>query len=235
MNQATTKPISYTSEPSQIRKCAAWLALLSAIATVLILGALHVLSPEFSPSWRVISEYALGHFGWVLSLMFVSWGISSWALAAAIWPQVRTTGGRVGLYFLIAAGTGELLASVFDVRHMIGHVIAGLLGVIGFPIAALLLSTSLRRNQTWRGESRALLWIANLSWVSVVLLIATLAIMAMQLARVNGGLLPQHAPKSLPPGVLALDGYADRLIVLSNCGWVFLAAFRAVQLRSERL
>jgi len=32
---------------------------------------LHVLSPEFSPSRRVISEYALGHYPWVLSLMFL--------------------------------------------------------------------------------------------------------------------------------------------------------------------
>jgi hypothetical protein len=99
----------------------------------------------------------------------------------------------------------------------------------------LLLSAPLRCNETWRRETKALLWIANLSWISVVLLIATLAIMTMHLARVYGVHLPQHTPKSLPQGVLALDGCADRLIVLSNCGWVFLAAFRAVQLRSERL
>ncbi len=55
--------------------------------------------------------------------------------------------------------------------------------------------------------------------------------MTIQVARANGGHLPRHAPNSLPPGVLALDGYADRLIVLSNCAWVFLAGFRAVRLR----
>ena len=93
------------------------------------------------------------------------------------------------------------------------------------------LSASLRRNQTWVRESKALLWIANLSWSSVVLLIATLAIMTIQVARANGGHLPGHAPKALPPGVLALDGYSDRLIVLSNCAWVFLAGFRAVRMR----
>ncbi len=227
----TEAPTTYAGDSSGIGKPAGWLALLSAAATVLILASLHVLSPEFSPSWRVISEYALGQYGWVLSLMFVCWGVSSWALAAAIRSQVQTTGGRVGLCILIAAGIGELLAAVFDVRHMIGHGIAGLLGVIGFPIAALLLKDSLRRNQTWLRESKALLWIANLSWGSVVLLTAALAIMTIQLRQANGGHLPRHAPNSLPPGVLALDGYADRLIVLSNCAWVFLAGFRAVRLR----
>jgi hypothetical protein len=37
------------------------LAVLLTGATIFLLIALHVLSPEFSPSWRVISEYAFGH------------------------------------------------------------------------------------------------------------------------------------------------------------------------------
>lgn len=227
------QPVSHASDATKISRQAAWLALTCAVATVLLLASLHVLSPEFSPSWRVISEYALGRSGWALSLMFVTWAISSWALAAALWSQIQTPGGRTGLYFLIAAGAGEFLASVFDVRHMLGHGIAGLLGVIGFPIAALLLSTSLRRSETWRRESTILLWLANLSWIAVVLLIATLAIMTMQLTRIYGGHLPQHAPNSLPPGVLALDGYADRLIVLSNSAWVFVVAAFGIQLRNR--
>ena len=40
-------------------------------------------------------------------------------------------------------------------------------------------------------------------------------------------------PQSLPPGVLALDGWADRLIVLSNCAWVLLAAWHAIQLHRK--
>jgi hypothetical protein len=78
---------------------------------------------------------------------------------------------------------------------------------------------------------RGLLWIANLSWISVVLLIATLTIMTMQLRAANGGHLPQHAPKSLPARVLAVDGWADRLIVLSNCAWVLLAGCHAIRVR----
>jgi hypothetical protein len=131
------------------------------------------------------------------------------------------------------AGIGEAMASVFDVRHEIGHGIAGLLGVIGFPIAALLLSVALGRNETWRSARRALLWIANLSWISAVLLVATLTIMMMQMARASGGHLPQHAPRSLPPGVLAVDGWANRLIVLSNCAWVLVAARHAIQVHRK--
>jgi Protein of unknown function (DUF998) len=191
------------------------------------------LSPEFDPSWRMVSEYAFGHYGWALSLMFLSWGLSSWALAVAIWSQVKTTAGKVGLWFLVMAGIGEAMASVFDVTHDTGHAIAGLLGAGGFPVAALLLSLSLGRAQGWHSARRTLLWIANLTWISVVLLAATLTLMTMQLAKVNGGRLPEHAPKALPPGVLPLDGWVNRLMVLTNCLWVVVVGWQAVNLRRK--
>jgi len=231
MNDSVTKSLPGMSSASQIRERAAWLAFLLTGATILLLAALHVLSPEFSPSWRVISEYAFGRYPWVLSLMFLCMGTSSWALAAAIWSEVHAIGGKAGLWLLLIAGLGGAMASYFDITHEIGHAIAGFLGVIGFPIAALLLSAALGRNENWRAARARLLWLANLSWISVVLLVATLAIMTMQMSRLNGGHLPQHAPKAMPPGVLALDGWADRLIVLCNCAWVLVAAWQAMQVR----
>ena len=84
MGGAAAKPTFSRSNRSQVVEPAGWLAFLAGIATILLLTALHVLSPEFSPSWRVISEYALGHHAGVLSLMFVCWAISSWALAFAM-------------------------------------------------------------------------------------------------------------------------------------------------------
>jgi hypothetical protein len=38
---------------------------------VLLLG-MHVLKPEIAPSWRFISEYALGDFGWLMHLAFLA-------------------------------------------------------------------------------------------------------------------------------------------------------------------
>jgi hypothetical protein len=216
------------------KSLSAWLAISLTGAALLLLAALHVLSPEFAPSWRVISEYAFGHYAWVLSFMFLCMGSSSWALASALRPEVHTAGGKAGLWLLLTAGLGGVMASYFDVRHEIGHSIAGSLGVIGFPVAAMLLSVALGRNSNWRAARSRLLWLANLSWISVVSLIATLAIMTMQMSRLNGGHLPQHAPKVLPPGVLALDGWADRLIVLSNCAWVLVAAWQAIQVSRKR-
>lgn len=233
MNTTTRSSISMKNQ-SQVAEWAGWFAILATGSAIGLLITLHLLSPEFSPSWRMVSEYAFGHYGWVLSLMFLSWGIGSWALAVGLWSEVHGNAGRVGLWFLIIAGIGEAMASVFDIRHPVGHGIAGLLGVFGFPIAAVLLSVALCRNETWSRARKPLLWIANLSWISVILLIATLAIMTMQMTRINGGHLPQHAPKSLPPGVLSLDGWADRLIVLSNCAWVLVAGWHVTARRRKR-
>jgi hypothetical protein len=213
------------------------IAIAMSIATLLLLASLHFLSPEFDPSFRMVSEYAFGHYAFVLSLMFAAWGISSWALAAALRSHVKARAAKVGWWFLVIAGVGEAMASVFDVTHEVGHGIAGLLGVLGFPVAALLLSKSLGRLEAWRAAKTTLVWLAHLSWISVVLLIATLILMTIQMTKANGGHLPQHAPTQLPPGVLGLDGWADRLIVLTNCLWVIVAGWGAKNLhgKSSRL
>lgn len=233
MNKMRTKTLLVPNDRSNIATPVAWLAILATLTVILLLVALHILSPEFSPSWRMISECAFGHYAWVLSLMFLSWGVGSWALVVALWSEIQTKAGRMGLWLLIVAGLGEAMASYFDIGHEIGHGIAGLHGVLGFPIAALLLSSALSRNELCGAMRKPLLWIANLSWVNVILLIATLATITMQMVRTNGGHFPQHAPKSLPPGVLAVDGWPDRMIVLTNCGWVLFAAWHAICLHRD--
>lgn len=121
------------------------------------------------------------------------------------------------------------MASVFDITPDTGHTLAGILGIGGFPIAALLLSVSLGRIEARRGAKKPLIWIANLSWISIVLLVATLVLMTVQFLHVNGGQLPSHPPTALPPAVIGLDGWADRLFVLSNCLWAVLAAWQAIK------
>jgi hypothetical protein len=182
----------------------------------------------------MVSEYALGHHGWVLSLFFLAWGISSWAMAIALWSQVSSRAGTVGVWLLVVAGVGEGLAAVFDITHDTGHSIAQLLGVGGFCVAAVMLSVSLCRLPAWHTVKRPLLWLAHLSWISVVLLGASLVLMTAQFAQVYGGHLPQQAPTHLPAGVLGLDGWANRLYVLFACAWVIVAAWQVLKVAAHR-
>jgi hypothetical protein len=183
----------------------------------------------------MVSEYALGHYGWVLSIMFFAWAVGSWALAGAIWSEVRTRGGKIGLWLLMVAGLGEALASVFDITHDVMHNVAGLLGMGGLPIAALLISVSLGQSEAWASAKRLLLGTAHLTWLSVVLLIGSLIVMTMQVAQVYGGQLPQQAPAALPAGVWGLDGWADRFLILAFCAWVLTIAWQAIRIHEHGL
>ncbi len=222
--------LSSNSDAARISLPAAWLAITAATATLVLLASLHALSPEFDPAWRMVSEYANGHYGWVLALMFVAWGVSSWALTVALRPEARTRPVRIGLVLLTLAGVGEAMAAVFDINHDALHTLAGALGMLGLPMAALLISVNLGRTDRWSAAKRTLLWTANLTWVSVALLAATFVLLIATFSRVAGG-LPAHAPTVLPRGVIGLVGWADRLLVVVYCLWVIAVAWQALTLR----
>lgn len=212
------------------RTCA-WVAILAAGLVVVILGALHALSPEFDPAWRVVSEYADGRYGWVLSLMFACWAVGSWSLALALRPYMTRLASKIGLAFLVVSGAGEALAAAFDINQPL-HGLAGLLGVGGLPVAAILITVTLRRAQPSLRGNNALLCSANATWLVVAALIASLAVQFLTFVHAGGHVPSDGKPLPigtvLPPGVVALVGYANRLLVLVFCAWMALAAWNAL-------
>jgi hypothetical protein len=201
-------------------------SLIASAVVLALLAALHILSPEFDPSWRMVSEYANGQYAWVLSLMFVSWAIGSWTLAFAIRSQVSTTAGKIGLFFLVATGVGEAMASVFDISHPL-HSLSAVIGILSLPVAAVLISTRLARTQPWSATKRALLWTANLTWVSVLLIAASFMLLIVTYTQAGGEMTSQVTV--LPPGVIAVVGWANRFLVVVYCVWVMVVARRVSQ------
>jgi hypothetical membrane protein len=202
---------------------AAKVAIATSVIALLLLAALHILSPEFDPAWRMVSEYANGKYGWMLSLFFWLWGISTWALAYAIWLQVQTRTGKIGLYFLVAAGIGEFMGGLFDINHPL-HELAGMIGILGLMIAAMLIGTSLVKNESWISIKKPLLWSANLTWISIVFLVITFAIMITTFVRAGGDMTSTEVPTTLPDGVIALVGWANRFLVIVYNVWVIVTA-----------
>ena len=221
MNEVISKDVDSARSGMAILQIAGRISFVASAACLALLAALHILSPEFDPSWRMVSEYANGQYGWVLSLMFASWAVSSWALAFAIRSQIRTRGGKIGLVFLIAAGIGEAMASVFDINHPL-HSLAAMIGILSLPVAAMLISVSLGRTQAWSAAKKALLWTANLTWVSVILMAATFIILIVTYAQAGGEMTAEVTV--LPPGVIALVGWANRLLIVVYCVWVMTVA-----------
>ena len=207
------------------------LATTLSMAALVFLASLHILSPEFDPAWRMVSEYANGDYGWVLTLMFFAWALSSWALAFAIWSEVKTTAGKIGLYLLLAAGVGEAMGGLFDINHPL-HGLAALLGIGSLPVAAMLISVSLSRSGPWSAARKQLLLTANLTWVSVLVMAASFALLIATFTQA-GGDMTGGAVTTLPAGVIALVGWANRLLILVYCAWVMTVAQLAIKFSSE--
>ena len=211
MNKPITQP-----DQLNISAPAAWFSLSMSAAVFVSLAGLHILSPEFDPSRRVVSEYALGGYGWVLSVMFLAWAFSSWSLVFAIKSQVRTMGGRIGLIFLFIAAVGEALAAAFDVTWPRLHGLAGLLGVPTLPIAAMLISVSLVKTPPWGPARKWLLCTANFTWMS-------LALMAAAMFTLKGSI----------GGIQVPIGWPNRLLVAIYSLWVMSVAWQAIRLRRK--
>ena len=202
----------------------------TSVAVLVLLAILHILSPEFSPAWRMVSEYANGKYPMILSAMFFLWGAASWALAYTLWPHLQTTAGKIGLLFLVVAGIGEAMAAIFDINHKL-HSLSAMIGIPGLSIAAMLISVALIRTEPWSIARNSLLWTANLTWVSILLMGIAFAVMMVTYAQAGGDMSASaEVVTTLPEGVIALVGWANRFLIVVYCAWVMTVAWYAIKL-----
>ncbi len=164
----TAKPVA------AISRTAALLSFAGAATFLVLLTALHFIKPELDPSWRVISEYSIGDYGWIMVLAFLSLALSCATLFVAIRSQIQTLGGKIGLAFLLVCAAGMTIGGIFTAdpitasqdeltTHGTLHGLWSLLGIPGFPIAATLIGWSLARDQSWSSARRSLFWSAGLT------------------------------------------------------------------------
>lgn len=194
-------------------------------AVLFLLFALHFLSPEFDPSWRMVSEYANGQFGWVLSLMFLFWALSSWSVVSVLRTELTSKLGKVGLGLLIVSGIGEVMAAFFDINHSL-HGLAALIGIGSFPFAATLISLNLSKVKKWQSAKKSLLSLTILSWLSVIAMICSFILLITTFMRA-GGDMSGGAVAVIPDGVIAVVGWANRLLIAVYIAWLIAAAWYA--------
>src|ERR1700730_6638555 len=95
MSTVATKPMT------DLSRVAACLCFAASAAFIILLAALHILRPDLDPSWRFISEYELGDFGWVMRVAFFCLALSCGSLCVAVVSQVRGVTGYLGLALLL--------------------------------------------------------------------------------------------------------------------------------------
>ena len=210
---------------------AARLSFAAAATFLVLLAALHLIKPELDPSWRMISEYEIGRYGWVMSLAFLCLAFSCATLFLAIRSQIQTTGGKIGLALLLVVAAGMTMGGIFTAdpitasqgeltTHGTLHGVGGLLGIPTFPIAATLISLSLVRNRAWFPARRALQWMVGLVWIGILAFALSMAVM---LPQSEGGFGPE-----------VLIGWPNRLFMVANGVWLMVVARHAGQLAKQR-
>src|SRR5215218_6191207 len=222
MSEDTVKSKPVTA----ISRTAALLAFTGAFTFAVLLAVLHFIKPELDPSWHFISEYAIGRYGWVMVLAFLSLALGYVGLFVAIRSQLRTIIGRIGLALLLVSALGLIVAAVFttdpitvseDAVTTEGtlHNLGGTLG-IAMPFAAVLIGWRLARNTAWSSSQRPLLWVTGMALVAFVVSFVSLGIMVSQ----SGGEFGPDVPV----------GWANRLEMLAYCVWLMTVAWQAVKL-----
>ena len=221
-----------TAKPeTAVSRTAALLSFAGAATFVVLLAALHFIKPELDPSWHFISEYAIGDYGWMMVLAFLSLALSYVSLFVAIRSQLRTIAGSIGLALLLLSALGLTIAAIFttdpitvskDAVTTEGtiHNLGGTLG-IAMPFAAALIGLKLARNPGWSSAKRPLLWATGLALVAFVVSFFSLGVMLSQ----SGG--------EFGPDVLV--GWPNRIEMLAYCVWLMTVAWQAVKLRGQRL
>jgi hypothetical protein len=196
----------------------ALLAFACAALFLLLVAALHFIKPKLAPSWHMISEYAIGRYGWLMRLAFYSLAASCILTVLAISP---ISPGQQGPVLLIFGAIGALGAGVF-ITSAVGqateqitpasilHVVFSFILIPIFPLAATLTDLSLRGAATFASIGYWLPWLSFVVWVGFI-------------GFMGSSWYFQRSGQALGPTTPV--GYFQRFMVLTYAGWLMAISF----------
>ena len=167
------------------RALAATVALWMAVIFVSWLVLLHVVRADLDPSWHMVSEYAIGRFGWMNTAAFLSLAGGFFSLMVALRPVARGTLGVTGLVFLTVAGFGAAMGGLFATdppgtapehisRTGMLHGLSFMLGVPSTLFAVTCLNARLWQDTSWRDARPLLLASAGFVWLTMLVFAASM-------------------------------------------------------------
>ncbi len=218
-----TKPISIIS--------VSWAksTIYATVAFIVILTFLHFAKPELDPTWRMVSEYAIGNYGWLMVTAFMLWALGFVSLFFAVRFQIKNLGGKIGLVSLWISALGLVIAGIFTTDPVtiskeemttsgMLHSIGGTLGM-AMPLAVILISWSLYKKADWATSKKAILWSAVFALAGFLVSFLSLAII---LSKSNGVFSPDTQV-----------GISMRFEALGYCVWLIVLAKQAINLKAS--
>lgn len=192
--------------------------------SLLSLLTLHFVSSEFKPSFRMISEYALGKHRRLLTIFFFCWGLCSISSGIILWNVVTTGWAQFGVILFFISGMGAIMGGLFDVQHKL-HGLSFGLGVPFYPIGVLLVTYHLLEKSEWQNYTIAMLFSSHSIWISLILMGTALLLFFSNLKSAGVEFGSNSAPiTELPKGVTGIHGWLNRFLVLCYILYPILTA-----------
>ena len=219
------------SHPSnRVHLIAARIAIILSITFLATLFLLHFLEPEFDPSWRMISEYELGRYGWMMRLAFFCWGGSLLSLLIALWAALQTISGKIARWWLLLIGIALFGAGIFVTNAIMDttistanslHTLCGAFVILTFPIASSLVVWCLARNENWTALRAHLFWVELFVWLSMFVFFGSII--------VSSAINP--AAGRVGPEIYL--GWPNRIMVVAYHIWIIIIALDVKKLQSR--
>lgn len=149
----------------------------------LALLLMHVLRPDLAPDSHMISEYAVGTFGWVMQSVFVGLSLGCAALLVGLAFNGPTSiTARFGAFLLGVASVGLIVSAIYPMdlpgapatRAGEMHDLSFMVNVGSIALAIVLITVSLGSDLRWRSFRRTSIVLLSLIALAFVLQFLTL-------------------------------------------------------------
>jgi hypothetical protein len=176
-NQAAI--VMESKEKSRLTMVLALITIVGIVDFLLNFTALHFLRPDVNPALEPISNYAVGPYGFLFIAADIGLSLAALALAFGLYLGIAPPGrSYLGIFLLALYGVSVLLAGIFPIdvggeATMFGtiHNIVGNISFFGFPIAVILLSLGMGKDERWRAFRRPALALSMMVVLTVILTI----------------------------------------------------------------
>jgi hypothetical membrane protein len=181
-NKVTTMMESQGRSRVTMSRVTMFLALLAIVGIadfLLNIAALHFVRPDVNPVLEPMSNYAVGPYGFLFTAADIGSSLAALALILGLYLGIAPPGrSYVGLFLLGLYGVSVLLAGIFPIdvgaeTTTVGaiHNIVGNIAFFGFPIAVILLSLGMGKDERWRSFRRPALALSIVVVLTVILTI----------------------------------------------------------------
>jgi len=189
-----------------------------------LLIVLHFIEPEFDPSKHLISEYELGHFGWLMSLAFFSLGIGVFTMVLSTLSYTKTKGSSIGRWFFLIITVSLFGAGIFypyTIPNLASkiHTLCGVIVIFTFPIAATLIYKGLANNQLWTEYKKSVLVSTWVVWIGFIVFFGSLIIFHPETNEDKSGLIV---------------GWQNRFMMVTYSLWILVVAYRVKVLKNRK-